>query len=163
MASSPPYRSPAASPPGLAHSVIPNPRKRGGAPIPGSSLHKRRKPSSFSASSSAHPLRQTSFPPEEALGQGERSPSVDSDYTVNTGANSVAPSATGGKKRPKKKKNGTASVVSAGKGAAGDTASKTGAADEEVDGEEEEGDGGDDDMVDEGGKIDRAAEKKKLA
>ena len=160
---SPPYRSPATSPPGPAHAILPNPRKRGAGSIPGGSLHKRRKPSSLSASHSSHPLRQTSFPPEEALGgSGERSPSVDSDYTAVTGSQSLAASAVGVKKRGRKRKDGTESVISAGKGGAADTGSKTGAPDEEADGEEEEGDGGDDDMVAEGGQVDKAAETKKL-
>ena len=62
-----------------------------------------------SAASSAHPLRQTSFPPEEAAGSNEfalRSPSVESDITGITG-NQSAPTAngTGGKKRGRKSKN----------------------------------------------------------
>jgi transcription initiation factor TFIID subunit 11 len=160
---SPPYRSPATSPPGPAHAALPNSRKRGPGSIAGTGNTKRRKPSSFSTSSS-HPLRQTSFPPEEALnGAGERSPSVDSDYTAVTGNQSVAASTIGMKKRGRKKKDGAESVIS-GKGGA-DARSKTGAPDEEAEGEEDEEDDGIGGVVDEGeqGKVDKAAEKKKIA
>ena len=125
---------------------------------------KRRKVSSFSTStSSAHPLRQTSFPPEEsALANGARSPSVDSDYTAITGRQSVGTSGIGGKRgRSKRKKaegkDGTAKGTTDGRSATG-----------ALEDEEEEGDGdgdgdGDEGVVEDGVKVDRAAEKKKLA
>ena len=161
---SPPYRSPAASPPNPAHTTIPNPRKRPQLVMPNHpNPLKRRKVSSFSTSaSSAHPLRQTSFPPEEsAVPNDARSPSVDSDYTAITGRQSVGTSAIGGRKGKGKRKkieekDGTAKRTTDGRSATGG-----------LEEDEEEGDGdvdgdGDDGVVEDGTKVDRAAEKKKL-
>jgi len=129
---------------------------------------KRRKVSSFSTSTigSAHPLRQTSFPPEEStLPNDERSPSVDSDYTAITGKQSVAASGISGKqgKGKGKRKRGEGSVRSGTAKGAADGRSATGRQDEdeeeEVDGEDE----GDDGVVDAGTKVDKVQEKRKLA
>ena len=165
---SPPYRSPAVSPPHQS-STIPIPKKRP-ALVPNAYQlpnQKRRKQSSFSTSTtSTHPLRQTSFPPEESGDvNNRRSPSVDSDFTGVTGGQSVVTSIAGTKKGKggRKKKldgsvrSGTAKATADGKSGIGQVGDEV--AEEE---EEEEGDG-DDGMVDAGGKVDRAAEKKKMA
>lgn len=122
---------------------------------------------SNSASISAHPLRQTSFPPEEsALNDNARSPSVESDFTGVTGAQSVITSGTGtGKRRRGRRRKTEGSVKSGGPKATGtvDGASATGQlGDEGAEEEEEEGEG-DEGMVDEGAKVDLSAEKKNLA
>lgn len=112
---SPPYTySPTAlSPPYPSHSQLPaintnmNAKKRGtdggGAPA-----HKRRKASAISISSglgSAHPLRQTSFPPDEAGTPFDpRSPSVDPDALSLAGGSQVNPAAPVKKKRGRKSK-----------------------------------------------------------
>jgi len=129
---------------------------------------KRRKVSSFSTSTtgSAHPLRQTSFPPEEStLANEERSPSVESDYTAITGKQSVAASGISGKqgKGKGKRKRGEGSVRSGTVKGAADGRSATDRPEEE---EEEEVDGedeGDDGVVEDGAKVDKAQEKRKLA
>ncbi|KAI4153911.1 MAG: hypothetical protein LQ340_002009, partial [Diploschistes diacapsis] len=154
---SPPRHSPATSPPYPAHLALPNPRKR---PLTLSTnpphLSKKRKTPSFSANSFSHPLRQTSFPPEE-IREGERSPSVDSIITAGTGARSVSAL---GKKKSRKRKDDAQSVRSTTK------ASATGAAPSGADAVEEEGEEEDEDyaagegpgadVVDEGAKIDEA-------
>ena len=123
---------------------------------------KKRKPSSFSAASSTHPLRQTSFPPEEGQ-EGARSPSVESDYTTVTGNQSVVTSAPGGKKRGRKRKDAE-SVKSADKTRTADGRSRGGLDDDaEEDEGEGEGEGADDNLVDAGHKIDRVAEQKRMA
>ena len=129
---------------------------------------KRRKVSSFSTSTtgSAHPLRQTSFPPEESsLANEERSPSVESDYTAVTGKQSVAASGISGKqaKGKGKRKRGEGSVRSGTVKGQADERSATGRQEEdeeeEVDGEDE----GEDGVVEDGAKVDKAQEKRKLA
>ncbi|KAL8724742.1 MAG: hypothetical protein Q9166_007781 [cf. Caloplaca sp. 2 TL-2023] len=102
---SPIYRSPAGSPPYPSSATLPNPKKRPSLSVTSHPpAAKRRKPTNASQNSTpatSHPLRQTSFPPEEsAIDTGERSPSVDSDVT---GHQSVMTSATG---KPKPKKRG---------------------------------------------------------
>lgn len=73
-------------------------------------------------------------------------------------------STTGGKKRGRKKKDGTESVVSGGRTEAADGRSNTGKPDEGDDAEDDEDeDPGGEDMVDGGGEVDQAAERKKLA
>lgn len=111
--SSPPYQSqtspPAHSPPYPANSQLPSlntiangppstGRKRtagDGGPAP---ALKRRKASTMSITSvgSAHPLRQTSFPPEEAPFAGPRSPSVGFDNDNLSMVSGSAVSTTGG-------------------------------------------------------------------
>ena len=128
---------------------------------------KRRKVSSFSTSTttSAHPLRQTSFPPEESsFSRDERSPSVDSDYTAITGKQSVGTGAFGGKKVKTKKKRVDGSVRSGTAKGTVDGRSVAEGVDEDEDGEEVDGDAdGEDGVVEDGTKVDRAAEKKKMA
>ncbi|KAI9850958.1 MAG: hypothetical protein M1838_004743 [Thelocarpon superellum] len=78
---------------------------------------KRRKPSTPSvASASAHPLRQTSFPPEQSARIPGRSPSISSSVvggSVRRGrkGKSNAPSTTGGSIVDDKTRAGSASVV----------------------------------------------------
>ena len=167
---SPPYRSPATSPPNPAHSSLPNPRKRPLSLSTNAPPHpKKHKPSSFSTTtSSAHPLRQTSFPPEEAI-SGERSPSVESDITAATGARSAR--GVGGRRRRKgKKKDGAESIKSADRSSKlrGAASRTSGLEEEEVvedeeDDDEGDGGGGGVEDMDGGVKVDEAAEKKKLA
>lgn len=93
---SPPYPSPA---------QIPN--KKRPSTLDGSAPPlKRRKPSqtSVSTSSAAHPLRQTSFPPE-ARSPFPRSPSVDAQSHVSGSAVSTTASGAPKKKRGRKAKN----------------------------------------------------------
>lgn len=70
-----------------------------------SPAQKRRKASTMSASSSAHPLRQTSFPPDESQSgtpNGARSPSIDSMSLVS--GSQVSAAAPAKKKRGRKSK-----------------------------------------------------------
>lgn len=107
---SPPYTHnlpSAISPPYPAHSQLPQPPKRRSSDMPSSAPSiKRRKGSiiSVASTSSAHPLRQTSFPPEMASQSPaySRSPSADTMSVVG-----------GKKKRPRKsraKENDTLSL-----------------------------------------------------
>ncbi|KAK0741339.1 hTAFII28-like protein conserved region-domain-containing protein [Schizothecium vesticola] len=114
MASPPFTYSPTAlSPPYPSHTQLPsintnmNAKKRGseGGSAP---AHKRRKASAISISSgigSAHPLRQTSFPPDEAGSIFDpRSPSVDPDALSLAGGSQANPAAPVKKKRGRKSK-----------------------------------------------------------
>ncbi|KAL8922776.1 MAG: hypothetical protein Q9172_003410 [Xanthocarpia lactea] len=129
---SPIYRSPATSPPYPASATLPNPKKRPSLSVTSHGpAAKRRKPTNNSQNSTpatSHPLRQTSFPPEEsAFDTGERSPSVDSEAT---GHQTIMTSATGKprpKKRGRKRKSDDATIVSGGRtAAAADVASAIG-------------------------------------
>lgn len=136
--SSPPYAEwptqhspPAISPPAPSNTQLPSintnglTRKRGADGAGPSPITKRRKPSTMSiaSTSSAHPLRQTSFPPDEAP-FGPRSPSVGFDNDNVSMVSGSAVSATGSRvprKRGRKskadkareaaEKEGTPSVV----------------------------------------------------
>lgn len=99
MASPPAAYSPAGSPP-FSSTPLPPSKKRGSGATELSANNpsiKRRKTSIMSATSatSAHPLRQTSFPPEESNGQYSpsyrRSPSVDNMSLVSGSQVSGAP------------------------------------------------------------------------
>ena len=94
----------------------------------------------------------------------ERSPSVDSDFTAITGKQSIGTSATTRKRGKYKKRKPEGSVKSGtAKGTVDGRSVKSGVNEDE---EEEEADGdadGDDGVVDDGVKVDKAAEKKKLA
>lgn len=126
---------------------------------------KRRKPPGASAitSGASHPLRQTSFPPEESArpDDGQRSPSVESETSILTGVQSVVTAGTGAKRRKRGGKQiqkegvGEGSLVS-GFGPRGGTGGP------QVEEEEEEEDL-DEGLEDDGEKMDKAAEKKKLA
>lgn len=160
---SPPYRSPATSPPYPPHASLPNPKKRPSVNVPpyAPSLKRQKRGSVHSAASSAHPLRQTSFPPEEsAIAAGERSPSVDSEITTVAGKGSFA--TTGGRRRKSKAKGkrAAASVKSGAKEKTVDGREGTG---EMPDDDDEDDDDGGDDVVDGVEEEDREAEEKKLA
>lgn len=92
---------------------------------------------------------------------------MESDFTAVTGAHSVVTSAAGRKGKGKHKKGEGSvsfSLKSAAKETTGDRSIEGVLEEEEDDGDgdgDEEGAG--DGMVDEGGRVDRAAEKKKMA
>ena len=168
---SPPNRALATSP-AYPHIPLANPKKRPSLSVTSQPSSKRRKPSSVSVSTpgTSHPLRQTSFPPEEsAADPGARSPSVESDVTGVTGVTggrSVVTAGTGVRKgKRRRKRRGEDSVKSGTKAAGGDEGSASGPAGEDG-AEEEEEDAeaeGDEGLLDDGEKVDRVAEKKNLA
>ncbi|KAL3423122.1 Transcription initiation factor TFIID subunit 11 [Phlyctema vagabunda] len=87
---SPPYNhnyGNAISPPYPANAQLPQTKRRGSDMPTAAPSHKRRKTSMLSTTSnnSAHPLRQTSFPPENGQGYA-RSPSVDTMSLVSGSA-----------------------------------------------------------------------------
>ncbi|KAL9016669.1 MAG: hypothetical protein Q9185_005996 [Variospora sp. 1 TL-2023] len=144
------YRSPATSPQYPSSASLPNPKKRPSLSVTSHPPNaKRRKPtnaSQVSTPGTSHPLRQTSFPPEEsALDFGERSPSVESDVTGVTGVTGHQSIRTSGtqqrkpRKRGRKTKTEEVSVVSGGKAVAADAASAAGQVAE--DGEDDDDDG----------------------
>ncbi|EFY89843.1 transcription initiation factor TFIID subunit 11 [Metarhizium acridum] len=103
---SPPYAtSPlATSPPNPSPAQLPAKKRSSTLDINAPPI-KRRKPSNLSQSSApAHPLRQTSFPPE-ARSPYARSPSVDATSIVSGSAVSTTASGTAKKKRGRKSKN----------------------------------------------------------
>lgn len=136
---SPPYihqYGNSASPPYPQNNSLP--RKRP-SDVPASApIIKKRKSSIASISTSfSHPLRQTSFPPEAAYGDGTRSPSVD---TASLVSGSVATAPVKGKRGRKPKNKGEdASNVStkAGGTNTGGGKDKGRKADEEEDDEDE--------------------------
>lgn len=145
---SPPYRSPAQSPPYPSSASLPNPKKRPSISVTSHPpAAKRRKPTNASQASTpatSHPLRQTSFPPEgSAVDIGERSPSVESDVTGVTGLTGHQSAITSGtqqrkpKKRGRKKKTEEGSVANGGKVAAADAASAAGNQVEEAEDDED--------------------------
>ncbi|KAL8681931.1 MAG: hypothetical protein Q9224_006816 [Gallowayella concinna] len=158
---SPTYRPPATSPPYPTSAMLPNPKKRPSLSVTSHSpVAKRRKPTNASQSSTpatSHPLRQTSFPPEEsAIDTGERSPSVESDAT---GHQSVMTSAAGKpkpKKRGRKRKTDEVTVVSGGK-----TAAAADAASQPADEPDEEDDDADAEVVGDQEKQRREQQKQK--
>ncbi|KAI0123446.1 hypothetical protein BJ170DRAFT_641854 [Xylariales sp. AK1849] len=105
------FSPPAGSPPYPSSAQLPPSKKRGSAAAELSPINptiKRRKASIMSATSaaSAHPLRQTSFPPDESHSQVfspsyQRSPSVDNMSLVSGSQVSVVPTK---KKRGRKSK-----------------------------------------------------------
>lgn len=152
---SPPYRSPAQSPPYPSSASLPNPKKRPSLSVTSHPpAAKRRKPTNASQASTpaaSHPLRQTSFPPEgSAVDIGERSPSVESDVTGVTGLTGPQSAITFGtrqrkpKKRGRKKKTEEGSVANGGKVAAADAASAAGNQVEEAEDDEDYADENDD-------------------
>ncbi|XXH00133.1 hypothetical protein Hte_006475 [Hypoxylon texense] len=120
MASPPHIFSPAGSPPYPSSAQLPS-KKRGSVAADlstGPPSLKRRKASTMSVAStgSAHPLRQTSFPPDETLSQTfspsyQRSPSIDTMSLVSGSQVSGAPMKK--KKRGRKSKAERASVAAA--------------------------------------------------
>ncbi|KAI1767856.1 histone-fold-containing protein [Hypoxylon sp. FL1150] len=119
---SPPHHafSPAGSPPYPSSAQLPSSKKRGSVAADLSAQPpsiKRRKASTMSVAStgSAHPLRQTSFPPDESQAQAfspsfQRSPSIDNMSLVSGSQVSGAPAK---KKRGRKSKAERASVAAA--------------------------------------------------
>ncbi|KAI9047171.1 hypothetical protein LZ554_008625 [Drepanopeziza brunnea f. sp. 'monogermtubi'] len=154
MASSPPYNHPhnqnypsAISPPYPSNAQLPAPMKRRQSEVPTSGpASKRRQLSTASAAGSAHPLRQTSFPPE-THGRApafSRSPSMDTMSLV---------SGAGGKKKKSRKSRGkdveTSSVAgSRAKSVMSNTgkSKRRASRGESVDDEEEEEEGGGEEM-----------------
>ncbi len=105
---SPPNYSPAGSPPYPSHSQLPPSKKRGstaadlGGPQPPSMKRRKASIMSVTSATSAHPLRQTSFPPDESRAQTlaaaafspsfrGRSPSIDTMSLVSGSQVSAAP------------------------------------------------------------------------
>ncbi|KAG8529762.1 uncharacterized protein KY384_005243 [Bacidia gigantensis] len=163
--SSPPRSGGGTSPTYPSQVPLPNnPRKRPSLHLQQShGPQKRRKQASIaSGASSAHPLRQTSFPPNEiAVESALLSPSVESDITGFTGDGvrnaNTATSAKGGRKRGKKGKREVSASVK-GRGAQSERSATGDIADEE----DEDEDGGEG-LMDDGGEMDKAAEKKNLS
>ena len=162
---SPPHRSSAASPPLPSH--IPS-KKRPSintpSHAPNAKRQKRTSINSTPSTLSAHPLRQTSFPPEEStLDTGARSPSIDSDFTAVTGAKSTTAAAPTrrGRGKGKKTKNAEGSVKSGGREKTAESGHREGTFEAVED--EDEDDEGADGMVDEAEVVDAEAERKKMA
>ena len=159
---SPPYRSPAGSPPYPNPAALPNPKKRPSLSLAANPAPSKRRKSTFHSSVSTpgalHPLRQTSFPPEESVFSA-RSPSAETDLT---GGRSSITNALGPKKRGRKRKAAEESVKSDGKSKArtvDGSSVKEGDEGEEDDDEDEDPEG----IVEEGEKVDKAKEKERLA
>lgn len=146
---SPPNYNMGFSPPAPTHLSLPKPKvmKRPSDINTSAPPQKRRKASiaysSFSTSS--HPLRQTSFPPD-GLDNGARSPSID-DMSMISG--SIAPGATKGKRGRKPKKtavqddegslvNGRASTVLSARGSKGKGRNRANKEDDEDDLDEDD-------------------------
>ena len=159
---SPPHR------PTTTYPSLSNPKKRPAlnpvtSQAPSSKRRKHPSVSNASTPGGLHPLRQTSFPPEENLANGARSASVESDATGVTGGQSVVAAGAGvkkGRRGRKKKAEGSAkSVKSVKSGAKEAEGSVQGGEEEEEDDVEGEGDEG---LEDDGEKVDKVAEKKNL-
>ncbi|KAK7965892.1 uncharacterized protein PG986_000169 [Apiospora aurea] len=106
MASPPPSYTPAGSPPHAAHSQLPSKKRPAGAPELSSAKRRKASTMSITSATSAHPLRQTSFPPDESKGGAfspsyRRSPSIDTMSLVSGSQVSAAPAK---KKRGRKSK-----------------------------------------------------------
>ncbi len=118
--------------------------------------------SATSAATSTHPLRQTSFPPEESAVGGERSPSVESDFTAVTGGRSVVTTGTTkrgrgkGKGKGKGKKKVEGSVKSGGRAKTVDGARAESELPEDDDDDDQVA------MIDEGKVVDAEAEKDRI-
>ncbi|KAK8101813.1 hypothetical protein PG999_012187 [Apiospora kogelbergensis] len=163
MASPPPSYTPAGSPPHMGHTQIPSKKRPAGAPELSSAKRRKASTMSITSATSAHPLRQTSFPPDESQGRAfspshRRSPSIDNMSLVSGSQVSAAPAK---KKRGRKSKaerareaeeaarggspsvvgGATASVVSTGSG----NRKQGGGGGGDGGGGDEEGDGGRDD------------------
>lgn len=159
---SPPRLPGAGSPPYSVPSSLPQSKKRPaqGLSIASSIPSAKRRKSTFhsgiSTPGGSHPLRQTSFPPEESIldTSAIRSPSVESDNTAVTGNRSIITTATGikGKRGRKKRSEGSIGNAKTTTQPGGDGSSAKGGGEdlEEDDDEEEAGEGfvNDDDAVD---------------
>ncbi|KAI9765293.1 MAG: hypothetical protein M1840_007492 [Geoglossum simile] len=163
------------SPPNLAISPTFNPgvamstKKRPLNPIPGASASssKRRKPShaTNAAVASTHPLRQTSFPPDEANQILLRSPSVESSITGSAITGRVGK---GGKRaKDKDARSREGSVRNSVTGRIGvekvSLADGDSVAGDEEDEDDDENDAGTTMMFDGAGQADQDQEKQKLA
>jgi transcription initiation factor TFIID subunit 11 len=176
----------ASSPPGGATSPPPSgpqltlPKKRPSISVPPQApAYKRRKPSTSSAS--AHPLRQTSFPPPDRPGReyspdthaeqaayspaSRRSDSLDIDDEINSvvsgRTNTKKERPNKGKKsakvgRPNKGRGDTASLADGEAGRKGSNNNDDAAAADDVNSDDDD-DGGDDVNTLEGGKLTKAA------
>ncbi|KAI9760503.1 MAG: spermidine resistance protein [Chaenotheca gracillima] len=154
--SSPPNTDMSTSPTYPAHSTLPS-KKRPSSGSAGDSSGAKRRKASF-ASAASHPLRQTSFPPEESASGGARSPSVESNSVVGGAAGEGG---AGGTKRGRRQKSDVRSLTgdsvrgrktapgsvvdgksggSAGRGGGGASVAAGGGDEEEDDEEEGEGD-----------------------
>ncbi|KAH6658458.1 hypothetical protein BKA67DRAFT_558116 [Truncatella angustata] len=169
---SPPAYSPAGSPP-YSSASLPASKKRNSTSVDTSSI-KRRKTSVMSATSavSAHPLRQTSFPPEESGGRYsptyQRSPSADNMSLVSGSQVSAAPAK---KKRGRKSKAERAreaaeeaargGTPSAANGAAPSIISNASGAKKAADDDDADGGGGPGDYEDPDNLASRAAARTK--
>jgi transcription initiation factor TFIID subunit 11 len=129
---SPPYT---ATSPSYSPTSLPTSKKRPSSTNPSLPATKRRKASVATSTSSRHPLRQTSFPPEGSNSNLARSPSVES--SVGGGSVSVARSRKG-------KKGDARSVVSGGTRARGGAVSIKLEVDRASPGEDDEDDEDDD-------------------
>ena len=168
---SPPRSAGAGSPPYPNPLTLPQSRKRTShglsisSNIPNAKRRKSTLHSTVSTPGGSHPLRQTSFPPEEsALDAADfRSPSVDSDITAVTGGRSVATTVNAVKGKRGRKKKAEGSIVN-GKNAARTRAEGTSAngGGDDVEEEDDDEDGGEG-LVKEGEEIDKATEKENLA
>lgn len=163
---SPPYRSPAGSPPYPHNASLPNPKKRPSLSLSANQPSKRRKSTFHSAVSTpggSHPLRQTSFPPEESSldAGGARSPSIDSDITGVTGGKSTVTTGTTRKRKGGRRKKAEGSIISITKSKGGEGASAKDADDEVED--DEEDDEAANGMMDGGESIDKVKVRENLA
>lgn len=159
---SPPHR------PTTTYSSLSNPKKRPAlntitSQPPNSKRRKHPSISTASTPGASHPLRQTSFPPEEDRANGARSVSVESDATGVTGKQSIVTTGTGarkGRRGRKKKADGSVKSVKSVKSGVKEVEGSVqgGEEDEEDDGEGE----GDEGLEDDGEKVDKVAEKKNL-
>ena len=168
---SPPRNPGAGSPPYPNPLALPQSKKRTSSGLSISSnmpSAKRRKSTLHSIASTpggSHPLRQTSFPPEESARDPSvvRSPSVDSDTTAATGARSIATTATALKGKRGRKRKAEGSIIS-GKNAVrpsveGNSA-KGGGDDAEEEEDDEDGELG---LVNQGEVVDKDTEKENMA
>ncbi|KAI4098664.1 MAG: hypothetical protein L6R37_006357 [Teloschistes peruensis] len=145
---SPIYRSPATSPSYPSSAALPNPKKRPSLSVtshpPAAKRRKPTNPSQASTPATSHPLRQTSFPPEEsAIDTGERSPSVDSNITGYRSAMTSIAGKPPPKKRGRKRKTDQASLISGDKAPAKDASSAAGPLADEPEEDDDEADADD--------------------
>ena len=168
---SPPRHPGAGSPPYPNPLTLPQSKKRTSSGLSITSNMpsvKRRKSTLHSIASTpggSHPLRQTSFPPEESAFDPSivRSPSVDSDTTAATGARSIATTATVIKGKRGRKRKAEGSIIS-GKNtvrpSVEGTSAKGGGDDAEEEEDDEDGEVG---LINQGEVVDKDTEKENLA
>lgn len=150
------------SPPPLGLTGQAHGRKR--PSVAGLPSAKRRKPSTSSVASSQHPLRQTSFPPEN---QTYSPRDVSYSPVIEDSVSSIGRSTRGGRKAKNEARSTPGATSTVGgrgrrRGSRGATDAKSGggnAAREEEEADDDDGDGGVDTMLEGGGKMDEAALK----